>query len=448
MRGSKFTSASRSEERGAYVVLFAGIIVGFFTLLALAVDTAHRQRIKLVLQRSVDSASVAATNLLEQQSIGAIRDVAKQVVIDNLTRSGVPVDPNEISVSLITPPTSSEPRQAMVRATVRPELYLLGPFVGYHPDLTADATATNVKRTVALVLDRSGSMNGNAPCDTGSCSKIDALKYAAKRFVELFGGDDRLALISFSTAATVDYSMTRRPDINQVKNIIDNLDAEDSTNTGDALNLAIQELNSSVNNDLTPSDLAAVVLITDGAPRAPNSPPGITSACSTALNGWIRPPDTSLSNTDLREIVYAIQRSDAVRTTEVGTAATGLFPRIFSLGIGMAGVPVASAMTACPPTNPNPQDFFRNDPFQCESTDNFAKDYILARLANDQALMNGDPTLTPPLPPHPEYPSACVNLRSTIVGRPNGQYFPITNLSQLDTVLQAIGSNLRARLSE
>lgn len=418
------------RERGAYFLLFAGISLVFLALLGLAVDTVKLQRDKLTLQRAVDSSAVAATNLLEKQLISDIQVAADRLVRDNLKRSGIP-DANVLSVVVtpITPPPSPLPRQIQVSATIRSDLYLLNllPFIKQDTTITADATAKNVKRTVALVLDVSGSMGG---------AKFTAMKAAAIQFVNLFGGDDRLAVISFHANANVDFSMALGP-FPTVPGIINGLTLGGVTNTGEAISLAIQELNSSVNNDLTPQDMAAVVIITDGAPHGQNgdpTPPGISAPCLTALGG------NTIPGRERARYIYAAQQSDLSRGDAVGNVATGLFPRIFTLGIGTTGTPNPAALcTGALGTNTN---YPPTDPYQCYNDPNaIIKNHLLARVANDQLLLGG-------IPPYPDFPTACVPTGASIATQPQGQFFPITALSQLDTVLQAIGQSIRTKLDE
>ena len=100
--------------------------------------------------------------------------------------------------------------------------------------------------SVALVIDRSGSMGGN---------KISDAKTAAITFVNQMSSNDKAAIISFSTDVTVDQTFTN--DKSSLINAINNINTGGSTSVYDAV---IE----SVNQVATQSGRKAIILLTDG----------------------------------------------------------------------------------------------------------------------------------------------------------------------------------------
>ena len=102
--------------------------------------------------------------------------------------------------------------------------------------------------SVALVIDRSGSMSGQPISDA---------KTAASSFVDNMNPNDRAAVISFSTDVTVDQSFTS--DKNALKNAIGSISAGGNTAIYNAAFTALSLLSAETNQR------KAVILLTDGA---------------------------------------------------------------------------------------------------------------------------------------------------------------------------------------
>jgi|GEM_PF-2699321 len=102
---------------------------------------------------------------------------------------------------------------------------------------------------VVLVIDCSGSMYGQ---------KIASAKAAATQFVELLGSQDKVALVSFSTSASLDLPLTSN--FSHAKSVIGNYSASGTTNMGDALTKSIDELVANRRKDAIP----CIIFLTDG----------------------------------------------------------------------------------------------------------------------------------------------------------------------------------------
>jgi uncharacterized protein YegL len=119
---------------------------------------------------------------------------------------------------------------------------------------------------VLLVLDRSGSMNGQ---------KIADAKAAAKGFVDRMDlSTDQVGLVSFSDSATLNQVLTQMA--GQVRTAIDGLAASGLTNITDAITQAQAELTSGRHRA---GNQPVMVLLSDGQPTAGGDPrPAATAA--------------------------------------------------------------------------------------------------------------------------------------------------------------------------
>ncbi|MEA1895906.1 MAG: VWA domain-containing protein [Euryarchaeota archaeon] len=106
---------------------------------------------------------------------------------------------------------------------------------------------------IILDTDRSGSMSGQ---------KIIDAKNAAKLFVDLLESQDQVGLVSFSSSATLDSSLTS--DFEHAKSVIAGYSAGGSTNMGDALSKSIQELKTNGRDDT----IWSIIYFTDGQTNA------------------------------------------------------------------------------------------------------------------------------------------------------------------------------------
>lgn len=112
---------------------------------------------------------------------------------------------------------------------------------------------------VVLVIDRSGSMSG---------SKIADAKSAAQQFVSLMRIGDKVAVVSYSSAATVDYPLTEitsQSDKDAVQSIIGNISAWGSTSIGAGLQKGQEQLTTWGD----PGNAQAMVLMSDGHENTP-----------------------------------------------------------------------------------------------------------------------------------------------------------------------------------
>lgn len=104
----------------------------------------------------------------------------------------------------------------------------------------------NKKGNIALVFDRSGSMNGRP---------VEDAKSAGGSFIERLDRNYRVSVISFSNDSSVDCSLTS--DKNIIDNAINKLEAGGGTNIASGLKAAVDELSSQ-------DGINTVILMSDG----------------------------------------------------------------------------------------------------------------------------------------------------------------------------------------
>lgn len=119
---------------------------------------------------------------------------------------------------------------------------------------------------VALVLDRSGSMRSE---QTDPPEPLSTVKATAKDFIKNLSANDRSAVISFGTNASVDGPLSANKQLSM--NVVDVLSIgtstqQQQTNIADGLRLAQQALTS---GDSRAEAKKAVIMLTDGVPTEP-----------------------------------------------------------------------------------------------------------------------------------------------------------------------------------
>lgn len=173
--------------------------------------------------------------------------------------------------------------------------------------LTAEPDITSNPADIVLVLDRSGSMQGQA---------IDDLKVAANAFIDIIeeatdgvkdgiiGNGSHIGIVSFADTAVQDTQLITS--VSELKEAIDHLVAYGSTNHADAFTKSFDLF------DMTSTNQKFVIMFTDGKTTTGSDPnvvatqiknAGISIYCigllgdggidQTALNNWASDPDSA-----------------------------------------------------------------------------------------------------------------------------------------------------------
>ena len=153
------------------------------------------------------------------------------------------------------------PRAPGIRRHLPPAMFLLGGFALLSglavPVLNLEIARNNAD--VILVIDVSGSMQAADVAPT----RLEAAKNAATTLIDQLPGDDRIALVSFSSTATLRQPLTT--DRGDVKAALAGLKSGGGTALGTALQLALSQLDpgSRAASGVQPRP-AMIVVLTDG----------------------------------------------------------------------------------------------------------------------------------------------------------------------------------------
>ncbi len=91
------------------------------------------------------------------------------------------------------------------------------------------------------MIDRSGSMDGVASA-TDARTKMDAVKDALGGLLDQLNGDDRIAIVSFSTTPRLELPSTPADERSRIESIIDRLQPDGSTNIEDAMQTGFSQI--------------------------------------------------------------------------------------------------------------------------------------------------------------------------------------------------------------
>jgi hypothetical protein len=153
----------------------------------------------------------------------------------------------------------------------------------YDPRPRPWSVAPSGPKNLLLVLDKSGSMEGN---------RMNLMKKAAIRVIETLTMSDRIAIVVFDETASViaKEGMYLYPANNESKAIlidaITNLEAKGETNFYDALEKAFDVLDNSHGEELTVNCNSAILFLTDGEMTHPKeiTPENVIDLVTSRLN--------------------------------------------------------------------------------------------------------------------------------------------------------------------
>lgn len=264
-------------RRGAMLVLVLLVIVVLLVAAVFTVDISQMHLARAELRTATDAAARAGTEALARTQD---EDLAIQAAIDAAARNDVFGDGLQLRRQDVILGAQAEGANGGIEFVPNQQPFTAVRVVGrrdasapqgrvpllfanmfgvsdFGPVQTAVASAT--VRDIALVLDRSGSMDE----DANGATRLEALKAAVRAFideVEASSPNSRISLISYSTNATTDTALTA--DFNSVVNDVDGFRADGFTNIFQALRNGSDSL-LEANGGRAFSD-KSIVVMTDG----------------------------------------------------------------------------------------------------------------------------------------------------------------------------------------
>ena len=269
----------RRSRRGATIFLMIVAIIAILITAAFSVDIAYMQLSRTQLRSATDAATRAASATLSRtQNEALARQAAKTAASQNLV-AGAPLRLSDADI-IFGKATENQNGSWDFQAKKKPynAVHVVGDrtsdslsggvnlFFGkmfahgkFEPTMTA--TAVQMNRDIAIVVDRSGSMNAT---DVGlGLSRWQALYNSIDAFLLTLGQtdqDEQFALASYSSAAQIDVKLTKHPP--NIMNALSRLPVSGATNIGGGIDQGIVLL-----DDPQLHRIAAVktmILMTDG----------------------------------------------------------------------------------------------------------------------------------------------------------------------------------------
>ena len=500
-----------AREDGFHLAWALPLVIFCAGMLGLAVDIAHLYRKQLRLQRATDAAAVGAGGLVGRPSTSAqALDVARQLAAENLVLMGERPDLSRISSAYsVSDGTKMTVSGAIDAPSI---LLKLVPGMPRINSVDAHSSIISRPAVVSLVLDITGSMDevtpagscgsvsscrvnsgstgGSSLCSAVGCSntKFQKLRVAAKNFLNSFEEHyDAVALVPFASMAG--YSTVARPSTSawnsfaghlswetsswwelpaqnvtrtmtdrflgdngtatDYRTVVDQFVTRPGTNQFAGLELGRQEILSYLaSHPELDRARRAIVLITDGAPTVSrsiwNTSPEVKElTCGTGTP----PPVSSCAIADVSAnplspylgCAYSIASDptdeEALKATYLNSILSADLSRLHGITLYVVGIGDLGGTTPAA------------DPYENISDGSSLKQNLLQRIANFRQTMpaNGRddfgcsvPTLatynTPPAP----------GAQTPLLGT----YQQVINPSDLDSVLQKIGQQIRGRLVE
>lgn len=266
------------RRKGAMLILVALMLIIVLVMTVFSVDIAYMQLTRTQLRIATDAAARAgAETLVRTQSVDQARDAAKSAALANkVARAGLQLRDEEILFGRTAPASGqlfvfaneASPYNAVrvlgnrTSNSLDGEVNLfLGGMLGtgtFAPHV--QATASSITRDIALVLDRSGSMQRQ--------NKINDLKTAVTVFLDQLdstSADERVSLSSYSTTGRKDIDMTSS--YVDIRDAVNGFDADGWTAIGQGLRHGTNSLVNDANS--RPYADKVIVLMTDGIQNRP-----------------------------------------------------------------------------------------------------------------------------------------------------------------------------------
>ncbi len=307
MKPTRRTTSWRPRRRAAIVVLLALLLPIVVGISAFAINISYMHLVRAQVRIAADASARAGSRMLVlTQDASAAIQAAKDVALANRV-AGRPLtlqdDQIQLGVSLRTAarwsfsPGGALPNSVRVfarRDATHPDgevpLFLPSFLSRDQFSPVSEATAAQVDRDIALVVDRSGSMASSVdgspaiPAGGGAVplnSRWRALERAANDFLnalEATPTEEKVSLITFSTAGDTRLEVLLTSDLSQIRQAIQRYTDRwegGRTAIGEGLQQGLDELMSVRRRPLSKP---VVVILTDGIHNSGRSPMSIPLA--------------------------------------------------------------------------------------------------------------------------------------------------------------------------
>lgn len=244
------------KQSGAVLVTFAASIFVLLLFFGLTVDVGFWYMSRAALSKGTDAAALMGVRSLSEGEAVA-RDIAINTFSMNYAASGLAdrqAQEPTVSVSFIRDANNN--LRVSVSSTARINTFFLRLIPKWKTvGVRANAQAARAKLIMSLVLDRSGSMNGN-----GGAS---ALPGAVDTFIDFFDdANDQLALSTYANHATLNVNIDHNFKAD-IRNEVQAMNFNGWTYAHGGIDIGRQEINSV---EVIPNEnvIRALVFFTDG----------------------------------------------------------------------------------------------------------------------------------------------------------------------------------------
>ena len=295
----------RKSESGVAGLIAAALAIALLAMASLVVDGGLALKARSELDNAMDAAVLAGA--MELPDTAQATALAQQFLDANQSTVGLLGTP---TVTFSFPGSDSDLIQAT--GTIPVTTLLTGVMGIDNISVGSTSTAQLVDPDLALLFDRSASMCFEShgfqfvcPDDGKPWQLFKKVQNAAKLFIDKMPLGSRVALVSYSTSATLDLALSSDKDL--LKSTIDGLVPDGWTDITGAMGTGITEL---VNNGIT-GRAPVIVLLTDGR--------------ASSVNGVLTLPGPSANDPALAEAQVAADAGVILFSIAFGPAPDAAF---------------------------------------------------------------------------------------------------------------------------
>ena len=272
---SRLTAQYR--EKGVALIITAICLVMMVPVMGLAIDATIIYGIRAKLTTAADAAAIAAARNLAVGATLASQTANAQATATNFFNANFPdgyFSTSSKTVNVLVAETVLRVRSITVEAEVQVPSVFMRYLSSSLTTVKAVSRAERRDTNVIMVLDRSGSMDGNGGCG--------AMKAAAAAFAMKFANNrDRVGMVTFGSDNRLDIPLKNPPGDFQsgasgIPAVAATINCDGGTGTASGLWKGYEEL-VRINE---PGALNVIVLMTDGMPNTLNL------NLSAAVDGW------------------------------------------------------------------------------------------------------------------------------------------------------------------